>query len=214
MKITSVSRYKGTTFEVEIDGERKLYLHADMIADYNVREGLELDRTELRKIIYASNFRRAYQYALYRLDYRDYSFSEMYSKLLDTYKSEALCTAVMKKLVQAGAIDDERYAERLARKLVVSKMYGRRRVLREMKEKGIEGFTAEDALEQYEYTFFENLMTLLETKHARYLTDSSDRRSVEKVKAALARYGYDFSEINRAVREYFENHEEQLEDNE
>ena len=31
-----------------------------------------------------------------------------------------------------------------------------------------------------------------------------DRKSIEKVKNALVRYGYDFSEINRAVKEYFE----------
>ena len=48
-------------------------------------------------------------------------------------------------------------------------------------------------------------MELLETKHSRYLTDSSDRKSIEKVKNALVRYGYDFSDINRAVKEYFEN---------
>lgn len=52
----------------------------------------------------------------------------------------------------------------------------------------------------------ENLMTLLETKHARFLTDKTDRKSVEKVKSALVRYGYGFDEINRAVREYFESY--------
>ena len=75
--------------------------------------------------------------------------------------------------------------------------------------KGIDEFTAEDALEKYSDSFEENLMSLLETKHARYLTDKSDRRSVEKVKAALVRYGYGFDEINRGIKYYFE---EQLED--
>ena len=30
MKITSVKKYKGTTYEVVIDEERKIYLHADI----------------------------------------------------------------------------------------------------------------------------------------------------------------------------------------
>ena len=86
MKITSVKIYKGTTYEVEIDNQKKFYLHSDIIADFGVCVGMELDRSELHKIIYASNFRRAYQYALYCLDYRDYSVSEMQNKLIKTYK--------------------------------------------------------------------------------------------------------------------------------
>ena len=205
MKVTNVSRYKGTTYEVEIDESRKLYLHIDIITDFSVRTGMELERDQLRKIVYASNFRRAYQRALFLLDYRDYSAKEMTEKLIKTYKSETLCSAVLKKLKENGFIDDERYAERMARKLVETRKFGYRRAKREIMLKGIDQFTAEDALAVYDDRFSENLMELLKTKHSRYLTDSSDRKSIEKVKNALVRYGYDFSDINRAVKEYFEN---------
>lgn len=205
MKVTNVSRYKGTTYEVEIDESRKLYLHIDIITDFSVRTGMELEREELRKIVYASNFRRAYQRALFLLDYRDYSAKEMTEKLIKTYKSETLCSAVLKKLKENGFIDDERYAERMARKLVETRKFGYRRAKREIMLKGIDQFTAEDALAVYDDRFSENLMELLETKYSRYLTDSSDRKSIEKVKNALVRYGYDFSDINRTVKEYFEN---------
>ena len=209
MKITNVSRYKGTTYEVEIDESRKVYLHIDIITDFSVRTGMELERDELRKIIYASNFRRAYQRALFLLDYRDYSAKEMTEKLVGTYKNEALCGAVLEKLKENRFIDDERYAEKLARKLVEIKKYGYKRAKREIMLKGIAQFTAEDALECFAESFEENLTELLKTKYSRYLTDESDRKSIEKVKSALVRYGYDFSEINRAVKEYFENSENQ-----
>ncbi|MBQ1518930.1 MAG: RecX family transcriptional regulator, partial [Ruminococcus sp.] len=179
--------------------------HIDIITDFSVRTGMELERDELRKIVYASNFRRAYQRALFLLDYRDYSAKEMTEKLIKTYKSETLCSAVLKKLKENGFIDDVRYAERMARKLVEIRKFGCRRAKREIMLKGIDQFTAEDALAVYDDRFSENLMELLKTKHSRYLTDSSDRKSIEKVKNALVRYGYDFSDINRAVKEYFEN---------
>ncbi len=207
MKVTALQKYKGSTYEVELDYERKIYLHIDIIVDFSVKTGMELDRTKLREIIYASNFRRAYQYALYRLDYRDYSAKEMTDKLVQTYKNEALCLAVVEKLKKVGIINDARYAEKLARKLVEVKKYGYIRAKRELKLKGISEFIAVDALEKYPESFGENLMSLLETKHARYLTDKSDRKSVEKVKAALVRYGYGFDEINRSIKEYFENYE-------
>ena len=213
MKITSVTRYKGSTYEAELDDGRKLYLHADIITDFGIRAGMETDRETLRKIIYASNFRRAYQRALFLLDYRDYTYSEMYKKLVDNYKSEALCTAVMKRLTEHGFIDDERYAEKMARKLVEIKRFGYRRSKRELMQKGISKFIADDALEPYSAAFEDNLMELLRTKHSRYLTDREDKRSIEKVKSALVRYGYDFAEINRAVKEYFENAEEFEEEN-
>lgn len=206
MKITSLKKYKGSTYEAELDYERKIYLHADIIVDFGLREDDELDRNTLREIIRASNFRRAYQRALYLLDYRDYSREEMYKKLLDNYKSESLCAAVADKLEENGIIDDERYAEKLAVRYVSGRKFGYRRALREMRMKGIGQFTAADALEEHSEEFEENLMHLLETKHARRLTDPDDRREIEKVKAALVRYGYSFDEINRCIKEYFENH--------
>jgi regulatory protein len=213
MKILSVKRYKGSTFEAELDDGRKLYLHADIITDFGIRSGMETDRDTLRKIIYASNFRRAYQRALYLLDYRDYTYKEMLEKLVDNYKSKALCTAVMKRLTEHGFIDDERYAERMARKLVESKHYGFRRSKRELMQKGISEFIAEDALEPYADSFRENLDELLRTKRSRYLTDREDRKSIEKVKNALVRYGYDYTDINRAVKNYFENESDPEEEN-
>ena len=213
MKITSVTRYKGSTYEAELDDGRKLYLHADIITDFGIHAGMETDRDTLRRIIYASNFRRAYQRALYLLDYRDYTYSEMYKKLMENYKSSPLCTAVMKRLTEHGFIDDVRYAERMARKLVEVKKYGYRRSKREIMQKGIDQYTAEDALTPYSEVFYDNIMELLRTKHSRYLTDREDRKSIEKVKSALVRYGYDFTEINRAVKDYFENTDAPEEDN-
>ncbi len=212
MKVTSVSRYKGTTFQVELDDSRKLYLHIDIISDFSVRTGMEIERDELKKIIYASNFHRAYQRGLHLLDYRDYSSAEMLDKLIETYKSENLCRAVVKKLTDNGLINDERFAERMARKLVEAKKYGHRRAKREIMQKGISEFTAEDALAAYSEVYAENLMELLKTRHSHLLADADDRKSVEKAKNALVRYGYEFSEINLAVKEYFENINENEED--
>lgn len=204
MEITSLKKYKGTTYEVELDSERKLYLHIDIIVDFGLKTGMTVEREQLRKIIAASNFRRAYQYALYCLDYRDYSAEDLFEKLMKTYKSEAVCLAVVRKLAKAGIIDDQRYAEKLAQKLVETKKFGYHRALREMKAKGLDDDTAVEALEKYDDQFAENLVQLIEKKHSRYLTDSGDRKNIEKVKNALVRYGYGFDEVNRAVRDYFE----------
>lgn len=204
MQISSISRYKGAVYETELDDGRKLYLHADIVADFGLCSGMEFDRTLLRKIVYASNYRRAFEYALYRLDYRDYSYREMFTKLVQTYKNEELCYDVMKKLTKLGVINDVRYAEKLARRYVEVKRYGIFRARREMMLKGIGRETADSALEAYADSAQENIAWLLERKYSRLLDDSGDRKSIEKVRGALVRSGYGFDEINRALREYFD----------
>ena len=64
--------------------------------------------------------------------------------------------------------------------------------------------TVETALEQYNEAFEENLRELLRGKYSRYLADITDKKSVEKAKNALVRYGYSYDEINRGIAEYFE----------
>lgn len=204
MKVTAFDHYKGKTFEVELDNKKRLYLHIDILTDFGICRDCEIEPDELKKIVYASNFRRAYEYALYCLDYRDYSAVEMYEKLLETYKKESLCLEVVKKLAKAGIINDERYGEKLARKLVESKKYGFHRAKREMMQKGLTEETVETALEQYNEAFGENLSELLRGKYSRYLADITDKKSVEKVKNSLVRYGYSYDEINRGIAEYFE----------
>ncbi|MBO5163512.1 MAG: RecX family transcriptional regulator [Ruminococcus sp.] len=204
MEITSLTQYKGTTYEMELDGERKLYLHIDIITDFGLAKGMEIDRPKLKKIVYASNFRRAYEYALYRLDYRDYSAEEIFEKLVQTYKNESLCLEVVKKLAKAGIINDKRYAEKLGRRFVEGKKYGYSRAKREMRQKGLDEELVENVLQQYGELYEENLSELLNTKYSRFLADSSDRKSVEKAKNALVRFGYSYDEINRAVKNYFE----------
>lgn len=208
MKVISVKIYKGSTYEIQTDDEKTFYLHADIIADFGICENMELERSELHKIIYASNFRRAYQYSLYCLDYRDYSASEMLDKLIKTYKNESLCVAVVVKLESCGIINDERYAEKLARRYIEGRKYGFRRAKHEIILKGISEYTAEDAIQIYSGMFSENLMYLIQNKYARFLTDIDDKKSIEKVKSSLVRNGYGFDEINRAVKEYFDNQED------
>ena len=73
-----------------------------------------------------------------------------------------------------------------------------------MMQKGLTEETVETALEQYNEAFGENLSELLREKYSRYLADITDKKSVEKVKNSLVRYGYSYDEINRGIAEYFE----------
>ena len=66
-----------------------------------------------------------------------------------------------------------------------------------------DGYTA-SGYRLYDDTALERLQQILERHYAEKLSDPSDRKMVERVKAALVRKGYSFSEIQAAVQRYWE----------
>ncbi len=213
LEITSIEKYKGSSYEVELDGDRKVFLHAEIIAAYGLVHGLQIDSEKLEEIIFSSNKRRAFQYALYLIDLRDYSYKEMYSKLMRKYdRNDELCTQVVDKLVSTGAINDKRYAAMLAKHYVETKKFGIFRAKNEMRLKGITGSIAEDALEPYVCQLEENAESIISKKYERFLSDQNDKKAVAKVKNALIRYGYSYEQVNKAVKNYFEDAQQEEND--
>ena len=84
MTVNSAARYKGSTWEVFIDGNR-IYLHKEIVADYGLRPGAEISPERYEEMMLASDRRRATERGLYLLDYRDYSYSELFKKLNENY---------------------------------------------------------------------------------------------------------------------------------
>ena len=99
------------------------------------------------KIVFDNEFRKAKERALYLLDYRDYSYVELYKKLEKNY-SEEICDAVMDKMLELGTVNDRRYAQGLARTYVEVRKYGYYRAYQQMRQKGLTKPIIEEALEE------------------------------------------------------------------
>lgn len=145
-----------------------------------------------------ATFRRARERALYILEGRDCSYTELYEKLSKNYDDE-ICLAVCDNMVELSLIDDRRYAEKLARHYITVKKYGMYRAKQEMTRKGISPEMAEEFLEEYEDDTIERITELIEKKYARYL---NDEKGIRKVKSALVRMGYSYGDINAVLEEY------------
>ena len=197
MRIISLEKYKGKTYQTDFDNGETYFWNLDIISEYHLKEGMEIPQSAVEEIAFSNDFRKAKERALYLLDYRDYSYTELFEKLEKSY-SEDICYKVMERMVELGTIDDRRYAERLARHYVEVKKFGYYRALSEMKRKGIPKSIIEDALSEYEDTVYERLFELINKKYYRYLEDDS---GVKKVKNALVRYGYSYDDINAVLDE-------------
>ena len=147
-----------------------------------------------------AEYNRAKERALYILEARDHSYAELYAKLEKNY-CEEVCYAVCDKMTELGLIDDERYAQKLAKYLFTVKKFGKYRAVQEMRRRGIDAETIAAVSEEYVTETREILAELVERKYLRYL---SDEKGVNKVKNALVRMGYSYDDINAVVGEFTE----------
>lgn len=200
MRITEISAYKGSTMCVIFDTDERIYINEKILAEYNLKEGMNVPAEAVEEIVSANDYRRARERALYLLDGRDYSFVELYEKLEKNY-SEEICLKVCKYLAELKLIDDRRYAESLARQLFEVKRVGMFKAKQELKRRGLSDIIIEEAVEPYadEEESFSRLEELVERKYERYLTDE---KGVKKVKNALLRQGYGYAEINAVLDLY------------
>ena len=121
--ITGISKYKGMTYMIEFEQGEPAFLNFEIVSAYNLKAGVSLPLSAWEKIVFDNEFRKAKERALYLLDYRDYSYIELYKKLEKNY-SEEICDAVMDKMVELGTINDKRYAQGLARTYMEVRKYG------------------------------------------------------------------------------------------
>lgn len=203
MLITSIEKYKGDTFCVTLDGNKKVYLNRDIIQKFDLKPSCEIENETLTEILNASDLRRASRRAMYLINERDYSYIQLFEKLQKNY-SDDICFKVVNQMAEKGYINDRRYAEEIVYSYMICKCYGPKRVRQELYKRGVKGLTAEKALESASEGLYERLLSVIEKKYSDYLNDPDDRKAIAKVKNALIRMGYDYSDINSAVNDFFD----------
>ena len=206
MKITEIKKGRGKLWEITLEDENRLWLHDDLVQTECLHTGTELTAERIAALKQQAAEHRAYEYALYLLDRRDYSYRELYDKLMTAPDpQEDAVLKALEKLLRYHLIDDARYAEQLARHYVEGKKYGLRRAEFEMKHRGLSQEDIDDALAGYDdpEKISAVLLELLQKKYARVLTDPDDRQTAEKVTAALVRRGFSYQQIRYAIEDYF-----------
>jgi regulatory protein len=208
MEVLSVTHYKGRAYCVEMSDGNKYYLHQNIIGDYSICKGMEVDERKLAEIMSASYKRRAYERALYLLDYRDYSYIEMLEKLEQNYP-EGVCRETVDRLASCGLINDRRYAENLAEKYCQAKKYGLYRARQEIMRHGVDRELADEVLEPYEEGIYERIKAVIEKKYAQILLENPDRKNKVRVTGALVRLGYGYDDIKEVLEDFIdENYKE------
>ena len=196
-KVEAVLAYKGDTVQIDFDCREPVFINSSVAYDFGVRPGKIMSDEQIETMVSKNCYRRARERALYLLDDRDYSYAEIFKKLAIGYP-EQICYDVVNNLSELGLIDDRRYAKRCAEYYLVKKLCGKYRAREEMRRRGIPNELIDEAILEYEDGTQKRLEELISKKYSRKLKEEGGR---QKVKAALARQGYSYDEINAALQD-------------
>lgn len=196
MLVTELSEYKGDTWEIELDGAKKVFVNASVVDEFNVKKGQTLTAAALGQITGADVLRKAKKRALYLIGEREMCRGELLKKLTKTY-GEEIAEEAAEYVCGLGYVNDEEYAPKLAEYLIKRKRWGVRRVRYEMMMRGLDRELVENTLADVpEEELDEELTALIERRYINKIADYDDRR---RTIAALARRGYGFGEIKRCI---------------
>ncbi|MGI6249458.1 MAG: regulatory protein RecX [Acutalibacteraceae bacterium] len=196
VKITSRIGKRGKV-NLYLNDEYLMSVPEDFWYSSPVRLTEEVDEAEFTEFLKTANAKSAYQKALELLSRRDYSSRMLANKLAEKFDSEAVAFAV-EKAVNAGLVNDEVYARRLAEELVRNKGLAPRRIQSELIKKGISLDIAQEVTENLDINPDCLIIELLQTKLQRVLNAPKGTRRVFQ---SLLRKGYSRGAVLSAFRQ-------------
>jgi len=197
--ITAIETGKRGAFLTINHGEEVLWLSRECWNERSFQENQEIDLDELHQWLLPRQYTEALNYAVSLLALRARSTGELRQKLLQRHYMEDTADMVIYKLEKEHFVNDEAFAEDYARQLSQRRL-GKRRILIELRQKGIDSGMAEEAANQLdEEETAEGAAQLALKLLKKYARESDSRKAMQKLMAAMARRGYGYDESRHAV---------------
>ncbi len=152
-------------------------------------DGFKHERPEIRQ---------AREKALILLSYSDYTEKRMREKLTASGFSDDIVSEVLEYLTERKYINESAYLRSFCEYCVEKKLYGRKKLLAAINEKGFDRERVENELDSVLEGFDFIAICKKQIEKAKR-TDLSDRAAREKLIASLARRGFSLSEIKEAL---------------
>ncbi len=167
------------------------------VAFYNLKVGEEITKKTYDEIFENVVLAKAKMTAMSYLSYKDRSRREVIRKLKEKGYSKEVTKQTLKFLISYGYINDLEFSKKYVKQRVGVKGYGKFKVVRELREKGISDEIIESVTENIVDKEEEMALTLGKKK-ARGL-DLEEYKDKQKLFAYLQRRGYSFEIIKRVI---------------
>lgn len=200
-KITKIEAQKTPDrVSIYINNEFAFGLSQIVRYEYNLKTNMTLDDSTIEELKDRDQLEKTKSYALYLLTYGDNTEKTLKDKLLMKGFSEDNIIDAIDYCKSYGYIDDKSYAERFIRDKVNLNKYGSKKIKSQLIEKGISKDLIEDVLDLDGDLEYENAKNLAAKKLSSY--KNLDSIVIKRrLSGFLYRRGYDFSIINKVLRE-------------
>ncbi len=203
MKITDITLQKsdGNRANLFIDDHFEFGISLKIIADESLKVGLEITPERLEELRILAGVSGAKKKAFDYLSRRPHSKKELLTKLKKDERFREGAEIAADELEEKGYIDDFSYASMMINHLS-KKRWGRKRIVLELRSKGVDAETIESALcEEYDANERENIRDILSRK---FSAGMEDRKTRNRAVNFLLRYGYELSDILEELNEDYD----------
>lgn len=202
--VSALKQITSERYTIAFEDGTELKSTLNVIADFRLYSGCELDAQKYEELVAASSKAIAFRTAGEMLSRRPLSCKELKDKLIKKGESEETAEYCVRKMVEHGLMDDSAYAAAVARHYS-AKGYGAGRVRSELSRRGVERDLWDDTISE---------MPVRNDKIDKFISvrlkDPSDRDQVRKVSNALYRRGFSWDEIRNALARYNASIEEEI----
>jgi len=210
MKITSITTQKRdrNRVNVSVDGKYRFSLHAFQLIELGVKVGREYAEDELvaleQESLIGKVYGRALEYCLMRphsvREVQQYLYKKTRPKLDKTGElkpgiAPEITSRVFERLIEKGYVDDNKFARFWVENRLVKKGVSKRKLRSELITKGINSTIISQMLSETVRNDSDELKKIIAKKRSLYPDD-------KKLTAYLARQGFNYDEIKRAIDDF------------
>ncbi len=196
MELTVKSKKNKT--DLYLDGEFLFTVPSVIWYSSRFREGDDVAKEELLSLKEEGDSSMAFDSAMRMLSLRAHSEFELRVKLKMKFPEAAVDLAV-EKLFSLGLLDDEKFAFLLAEELYERKGFAPKRIILELKNRGINSETAQKAVNALDIDKKIGIIKVIEKLK---ITESSTPKEKDRAIRRLLNMGYSYSEISDYISIY------------
>lgn len=201
MTVTDLKIGKHGLTYLFLDGEFALSVYPDLLYEYKIQKGSDLNSAALSSLTNAQQTLYARNRALNILSAGDCSEQALYDKLITRQIDPAYAAAAVAYCVEKGFVSDSRLLPRYVKHYFETKGYGIMRVRQSLIKKGFRREAIDAALEEYEPNNTAAILSHLQKESPEKL---ANRKECSKIIQKLMRKGFLYGDIRTALSHYTE----------
>ena len=184
--------------KVYADGEYMFTVPAVIWYSSHFHEGDDVSEEAFSQLREQGELSLAFDSAMRMLSLRAHSRYELQHKLSQKFSPEGVRAAI-EKLEQLQLLDDEKFALLFAEELHSRKGYAKKRILVELKNRGIPSQIAENAINSLDIDKEIGIIKVIEKYR---INEQSTPKEKDRVIRRLLNMGYSFSDISKHINIY------------